>query len=437
MESSHDSVIMENLKATLNEFREENILCDAIIKSKGGEHHVHKVLLAAASNFFKTMFLSDFLEAQSGFIKLEDIESGLVEALVEYIYTENIDINASNGFDLYCIADRLEVIGLKKTCEMFLVNNMDISTCLSIMRLAQSVNEGVLEKKAFGYIVDHFQDFSGSRDFDDLTAKELTSFCEQENLNIETEDDLYKAVIAWADKCPNTRDGSLPDIMAYIRFPLMSLEFLEINVINNDRICDEKWNERVFDIYHRTCRYYKYNKKDAFFTAPRNLACYSRKFRAPSQLICITGGWSNGHCLEICECYNMRTDEWVVATQLRDPNGSRCYYGSVVNAKRIYFAGIPFVVYCFHVICIPEVREIRICETEGVCISWDVVGTLDLPSDKASVYVSNEMLGPGLWRSNNMWLTIGILHLPLDFASPYLFPLHVSFLATEIIPVLI
>ena len=331
---------MEPLRKTLWAFREHEILCDVTVQSKDRKHFAHKVILAAASNFFKTVFVSDFLEAQSGVIKLEDIGGDLIEALVRYIYNGELDVNEANGFELYCIADRLEVIGLKRICEEFLIKNIDMSNCLSLLRLGQSVNESTLERTAFDCIVENFQDFISSEDFYELTSEEFISIIEQENLYIEKEEDLYEAVISWADKCPATRDKALPDILKHVRFPLMGLEYLEINVVNSDRVCNDQWNDTIFDVYHRTCRYFKRDKRDAFFMAPSNMPCYSLKLRPPSQLICVTGGWSSGRCLQITECYNPRSDEWSVTPKLRDPCGSRCYYGSTAIGNKIYYAGM-------------------------------------------------------------------------------------------------
>ena len=331
---------MDSLRQTLCAFRDQELLCDVKIHSKDGTHLAHKVMLAAASSYFKTLLLSDFVEAHSGIVKLEDIGSDLIADLLQYIYSGSLDIDEANGFELFCIADRLEVVGLKRACEEFLLKKIDTSNCLSIMRVAHSVNEGSLEKTAFRFIVENFQDFISTDDFYELTIAEFTAIVQQGNLYIEKEEDLYEAVISWANKNPEKRDDALPDILKHVRFPLMSLEFLETNIINSDRIDNDKWNDTIFDIYQRTYRYFKREKKDAFFVVPRDLPCYSLQLRPPSQLICVIGGWSNGRCLQVTECYNPKSDEWSLSTKLKDPSGSRCYYGSASIDKKIYYAGV-------------------------------------------------------------------------------------------------
>ena len=331
---------MDALRKTLCSFREHELLCDVTIHSRDSEHLAHRVVLAAASNYFRTLFLSDFMEAQSGVIKLKDIGSDLMADLLEHIYSGSIDINEANGLELFCIADRFEVIGLKKSCEDFLLKTIDKSNCLNILRLGQSVNEGSLEKTAFGFIVENFQDFISTDDFYDLTIDEFTAIIRQSNLYIEREEELYEAVLSWADKSPKERNEALPNILENVRFPLMSLDYLESNVINSDRVGTEKWNDTIFDVYHRTYHYMKHDKRDAFFMAPSNMPCYSLQLRPPSQLICVMGGWSNGRCLQVTECYNPKSNEWSVTAKFKDPFGSRCYYGSTVIEKKIYYAGV-------------------------------------------------------------------------------------------------
>ena len=337
---------MDTLRKTLCTFRDQELFCDVTIQSKDSKHLAHRIMLAAASNYFRTLFLSDFVEAQSGVIKLEDIGGDLMADLLEYIYSGGLEIDETNAFELFCVADRFEVMGLKKACGEFLLKNIDTSNCLSIMRLAHSVNDGSLEKTVFGFIVENFQDFISTEDFYELTVGELTAIVEQGNLFIEKEEDLYEAVISWADRSPEKRDEALPGILKHVRFPLMSLEFLEMNVISSDRIAKHKWRDTIFDIYHRTYCYFKRDKKDAFFMVPCDMPCYSLELRPPSQLICVIGGWSSGRCLQVTECYNPKTDEWFITTKLKDPFGSRCYYGSTVIDKKIYYAGMFTIEYC-------------------------------------------------------------------------------------------
>eukprot|EP00795_Rhopilema_esculentum_P009277 gene9277-16971_t len=330
---------MDILKTALEQFRRDKVLCDVKILSQDREHHAHRVILAAGSDYFRTMFESDFKETQSGVIDLGDISSILMDIILDFIYTGDARVSPSNACDLYCLADRLAMKGLKSQCRMYLLENQDTSTCLSILRMARCYNDECLEKSALDFILQNFTDLTKTQEFLDISKDELCEAIAHSEMNAEKEEDIYNAVICWADNDPDKRNKELADIFTFIRFPLMDLDFLENKVLHNNRVTDSQWNTTISDIYQRCCRFHKHNETHAFFWVPKDMPCYCRESRVPSYIIYIPGGWSNGRCLAITECYNPKSDRWTMAHNLKDPDGAKCYYGSAQLGKLAYFAG--------------------------------------------------------------------------------------------------
>lgn len=331
---------MDGFVFVLEEFRLNSLFCDAKIISADSEHNAHRVILAAASDFFRTMFQSNFKESESGIIKLEDISGDLMEDILSFIYVGVIDLDELRAFDFYCISDRLRVQVLKDKCSNFLIKNMNLSNCLMIARLGESYSDSETEKAAITYLTQSFCSFISHEDFLDLTKNELVRVIERDDLNVEKEEDVFKAVMLWADKDPELRNISLPHLLTNVRFPIMSLEFLQSNVFDNDRIKGIEWC-LDFEKIRKLCVYrYEPHLQNAL---PDNnsadLPCYSLKLRAPSQIICICGGWSKGRNVTTAECYNPKTDKWIRLRKLQDPAGVRCYYGSAHIGKIAYFAG--------------------------------------------------------------------------------------------------
>eukprot|EP01132_Coremiostelium_polycephalum_P008601 gene8601-10588_t len=66
----------------------------------------HKLILANRSEIFKAMFSNGMRESTLDEIVFKDISFPTLSSLIEYLYTDNVEINQDNVFDLFIAADR-------------------------------------------------------------------------------------------------------------------------------------------------------------------------------------------------------------------------------------------------------------------------------------------------------------------------------------------
>lgn len=85
--------------------------------------HCHRAVLAACSNYFKAMFTADMKEKFKNKIKISGIHHDILEGLVNYAYTSQIEITKRNVQSLLEAADLLQFLSVKKACEQFLVRH--------------------------------------------------------------------------------------------------------------------------------------------------------------------------------------------------------------------------------------------------------------------------------------------------------------------------
>ncbi|PVH85701.1 hypothetical protein DL98DRAFT_377704, partial [Cadophora sp. DSE1049] len=83
-----------------------------LVGSKRKEFMVHKNLICRASDFFKSAFVGDFQEGQSGTISLAEDNPGAVSLFVDWIYqgvvpAGNTEEYLQNLYDLYLLSDKL------------------------------------------------------------------------------------------------------------------------------------------------------------------------------------------------------------------------------------------------------------------------------------------------------------------------------------------
>ena len=67
--------------------------CDVCLIIGRQRFHAHRNILAAASSFFKAMFLSGMEEQEQSEIQLHDISAEIFQVLIKFLYT-GIDLDA-------------------------------------------------------------------------------------------------------------------------------------------------------------------------------------------------------------------------------------------------------------------------------------------------------------------------------------------------------
>jgi speckle-type POZ protein len=65
-------------------------MTDVTIEVKGESFHAHKLILGARSAVFKAQFSPPMLEAQLGYIKIEDTESEMFRCVLHYLYMDTL-----------------------------------------------------------------------------------------------------------------------------------------------------------------------------------------------------------------------------------------------------------------------------------------------------------------------------------------------------------
>lgn len=75
--------------AGLASLREQGQLCDVVLETESGDQiQAHRNVLAAASAYFRAMFVNDLAERSQKVVFLKGIEFDILEAVVLYAYNQ-------------------------------------------------------------------------------------------------------------------------------------------------------------------------------------------------------------------------------------------------------------------------------------------------------------------------------------------------------------
>lgn len=224
------------LQDGLKDMLDNNKFIDCVLKIKGKEFPCHRLVLAACSPYFRAMFLTDLEESKKKEIDLEDVDPDVMEKILNYIYTSEIEITEKNVQDIFSVANMLQIPSIFTVCVSFLQKKLCLSNCLAIFRLGLMLDCPRLAVSARDFLCDRFNLVTRDDEFYQMSADELIAIISSDSLNIEKEEDVFEVVMKWAAKEKENRVKALPVVFESVRFRLMPQDYLKDKVEKHELV---------------------------------------------------------------------------------------------------------------------------------------------------------------------------------------------------------
>lgn len=227
------TLLQDGLKELLN----ENKLIDCILKVEDRSIPCHRLILAACSPYFREIcFSEDGKEANKTEVVLENLDPNVMEVILNYMYSAEIDINDNNVQDILAVSNRFQIPSVFTVCVNYLQKKLSKKNCLAIYRLGLVLNSVRLAMAARDYIADRFESMATDEDFLELAPLELFAIVGADALNVENEEVVFESVMRWIRKDKEKRMKSLGEAFDCVRFRLLPEKYFKDKVEKDDLI---------------------------------------------------------------------------------------------------------------------------------------------------------------------------------------------------------
>ncbi|XP_068726109.1 kelch-like protein diablo [Montipora capricornis] len=314
---AHSKDLVNGLKF----LRQDEDLCDVVLRVGSTSISAHKVVLAACSPYFKAMFAGGLSESRQNTVTLQELDEHAMETIVEFFYSGEIEISDSNVQDLLPITCLLQVQSLQQACCEFLKRQLSSDNCLGIVAFADRHHCANLVTSSESFAKHHFIEVVQSEEFMEISAKQLTRLISDDDLNIQSEERVFEAVLAWIKYDIDIRQEFAPEILSHVRFPLLSAEFLMDRVateeiIRNNKICCD------FLLEAAECHLLPKRKSQL-----HNHRVAPRRPTAVNHVLYAIGGMSRREASKSGEKYDPRERKWKTIGDM-----NICRWGAAVGA---------------------------------------------------------------------------------------------------------
>ena len=283
----------------IRQLQKSKELCDVVLVVGEAEFHAHRIILAGVSPYLRAMFTNGMLESAQKKVEIGGIDAKTMELLLEFAYTGAIEVNIENVQQLLAGASMLNITPLRNACSNFLRGQLDSGNCLGIRGFADLYSCRELESAAQSFIHQNFLEVMKNEEFLQQPSRNLVALLKNDKVQVRSEEDVYLAFDSWLYYDYDERKEFVLDILDCIRFPLLSLEFLESKVFSSP--------------------YIKNNTSCQLFLAkvmnerPDKLPKHLTRRRSLPQSVYAIGGRNSVECqLNTLERYDIYQDEWII-----------------------------------------------------------------------------------------------------------------------------
>jgi len=142
---------------------------DVVFSVEGEKFYAHKAILCTRCEKFSSMFQSRMREFFQQEIVLQIERPEILGALLEYIYTDNVEnLSSELAVDLMACADEYLLPRLRKLCEIQVECDVNIDNACTMICFARDNNAPHLERFCLDFILQNFRAVSATPGFEDL-----------------------------------------------------------------------------------------------------------------------------------------------------------------------------------------------------------------------------------------------------------------------------
>ncbi|KAJ0000176.1 hypothetical protein NQD34_012018 [Periophthalmus magnuspinnatus] len=296
-----------SLLLQLNTLRQENILTDVWLCSDQTEIPCHKNVLASSSPYFRAMFCNNFKERQQSKIVLKSINPGILNIIIDYVYTGVVSIHMNNVLPLMQTAAMLQYGRLFEACSTFLQMQLSPDNCLSMIRLSEILHCESLRVKAKEMAMKSFSDVSASEELCELSLPELMRYLEEDDLCAE-EEQVFETLVAWIHHDPLSRKGAISDLFKKVRLryihPTYLFQFIASDpLIQSSTLCTELIESVRRLMFSVSTKYIHDTEFNKLWVAQRRYTCQDR-------LVVVGGRKNNEQTSREALLFEEQTESW-------------------------------------------------------------------------------------------------------------------------------
>lgn len=145
--------VLTHLHDALACMYKEEELTDLHVTIEGKVFHCHRVIMAAMSGYFRSLFTSGMQESQNGEVELQEVSKRTFDLILLYVYYGDNVVNSDSVEELLRATVLLQIPPLERACVEYMSKCLNPSNCMSIWKAGKTFGCPALIEKAWAVIL--------------------------------------------------------------------------------------------------------------------------------------------------------------------------------------------------------------------------------------------------------------------------------------------
>ena len=249
------AALSEILHYKCAQFRDEGQFIDVRLKVDEDVFPVHRIVLAASSDYFYAMFTNGMKESNQEMIELKDesITSNALKIILDSIYTEDLHVTEKNVFEVLAAAFHLQVTNVVQRCSEFLKKEfvqlrLDLQNYCLLCTVADRHGMKDLREAAESKMALTFKDICESEEFlSVIEPDQLVGLLSRDDLSAPSETFIFKSVMQWIKHKKEERMVVAAKVIGAVRLGLVDIRVVleELNTEEMQR--DPQIHKQVYE----------------------------------------------------------------------------------------------------------------------------------------------------------------------------------------------
>ena len=207
-------------------------LCDLTLVADSQRMRVHRVVMAASSDYFRVILTIDMKEKSQDSITLNGVPWRGLQEVVTFAYTGQLRCTFDNITDVLLAATHLQFVDAIQLCSKYLTGLTSVGNCVDMYNISEQFNLIQLKEKAMSLILDSFEEISKKDLFLEFSCDFLVKVLGDDRLNVRTELRLFELVMKWINQDRPERLKHASELIGKVRLPLIKPADLVTTVMN-------------------------------------------------------------------------------------------------------------------------------------------------------------------------------------------------------------
>ncbi|XP_078572526.1 kelch repeat and BTB domain-containing protein 2-like isoform X2 [Branchiostoma floridae x Branchiostoma japonicum] len=220
--SYQDQSYLYGFLGTVGDLQKAEVLQHVVLEVEGRRFPCHRLVLSAASPYFRAMFTSDMAESRQKTVVLQGLDAGVFDKILSYIYSGTLHVSLDKVQPLYQAADLLQLDYVRDTCSSYMAMNVERSTCVDLYKFADIFSIDIVQKACLQLIHRNFVEIASGDELSSLSVNLLTEIISHDELDVKEETIVWEAVVRWVQHSREDRLHHLHSILPHIRFNLLT-----------------------------------------------------------------------------------------------------------------------------------------------------------------------------------------------------------------------